>query len=193
MFQRGSTTCSSDRPRHSACDRHRPGSTSSDDGRLAVVRLEVPVAEHFEEVVGLRLTRLEARADAEEKALKAYFLDQQRFITFTLNRFAETLRSEWRADLTSAVAEVRLELHAVKGEVLRDLNGVKVDLDGVKNELNGLKVDMVAVKGELNDVKVEMRQVHQRIDAVEQKVDSHHDVTQRVLREILERLPPAAA
>jgi septal ring factor EnvC (AmiA/AmiB activator) len=141
---------------------------SRDDGRLAVVRLEGLVADHFEEVVGLRLSQLEARADAEEKAVKASFLDQQQFITFSLNRVAEALRIGWRAELRSEIAGVRRELNDVKSEVRQ-------------------------VHRRLASVEQTMNSVKQNMNSVERKMDAQHEVTQRALRDILKRLPPARA
>ncbi len=173
------------------------------------------MADHFAEVVGLRLSRLEARAEAEEQAVKAYFLEQQQFITFSLNRFGEILRSEWRADLTAALGALRAELGAEIASVKTELDGkigrVKAELGAeiaaVRTELGAeiasvraeLGAESASVRAELGaeiagvraELGAEIAGVKKGLDGVGRKLDLHHEATQIALREILDRLPPA--
>lgn len=90
------------------------------------------MADHFEEIVNLRLHALETRADDEAAAVKEHFDEQRRFITETLTtqlgklgedqheQFEEQrrfiteslrqLRSDFRAELRAELAVLRGDL-----------------------------------------------------------------------------------
>ena len=76
------------------------------------------MAEHFEEVVGLRLSQLEARADAEETAVKAYF-----HIKGWVQRELNEVRSELRQvhERLDAVEQKMDAHHEVTQGGLRDI------------------------------------------------------------------------
>ena len=57
------------------------------------------MADHFEEVIGLRVAALEARVAAEAESVKEHFAELQTFITFSLTRQSAELRTEFRRDL----------------------------------------------------------------------------------------------
>lgn len=52
------------------------------------------MADHFEEVIGLRVAALEARAAAEADSVKEHFAELQKFITFTATTQVTQLKAE---------------------------------------------------------------------------------------------------
>src|SRR5262245_5515454 len=67
---------------------------------------ETLVADHFEEVIGLRVSELEGRVAAEAQSVKEHFAELQSFVTFSLTRQTAELRTE----LAQQAAELRAEL-----------------------------------------------------------------------------------
>ena len=65
------------------------------------------VADHFEEVIGLRVAALEARVAAEAESVKEHFAELQNFITFSLTRQITQLKEELSLDIRRV--EQRLE------------------------------------------------------------------------------------
>ena len=65
------------------------------------------MADHFEEVIGLRVAALEARVAAEAESVKEHFAELQNFITFSLTRQVGQLRTELKQDFRSV--EQRIE------------------------------------------------------------------------------------
>ena len=57
------------------------------------------MADHFEEVIGLRVATLEARVAAEAESVKEHFAELQSFITFSLTRQTAELRTEFKRDI----------------------------------------------------------------------------------------------
>lgn len=132
------------------------------------------MADHFEEVVHLRLSALEARVDAEAMAVREHFLEQQQFIAHSLNTWATTLRGEWRADLLAETdrleQQLRSEFHAGFDRLEQKLRSeFHAGFDRLEQKLR-LEFDA-------------------RFDGLDQKLDAHHDATRLLLGDILRRLP----
>ena len=82
------------------------------------------MADHFEEVIGLRVAALEARVAAEAESVKEHFAELQNFITFSLSRQTAELRSEFNLDIR------RLE---------QRLGGLEQRFDGLEQRFDGLE------------------------------------------------------
>ena len=79
------------------------------------------VADHFEEVIGLRVAALEARVAAEAESVKEHFAELQSFITFSLTRQTAELRTEFKREIG------RLELRIDRVEQRLDRLDEKAD------------------------------------------------------------------
>jgi hypothetical protein len=100
------------------------------------VRQEGSVAEHFEEVVHVRLRALETSLENEAVAVQQLFDEQGRFIT---DQFAAQ-DARWRRDLQAALRQLRDEIRAdmvVLLDTQRDAlrSEFDVGLDRVRDEL----------------------------------------------------------
>ena len=91
------------------------------------------MADHFEEVVNLRLSALEARVNEEASAVEQHFAEMRTFITKSLHTLAGQLRSEM-SDMGSGLRGelYRLEqkmdahheaTHLILRDILRRLPG----------------------------------------------------------------------
>ena len=72
------------------------------------------MADHFEEIIGLRVSELEAQVAAEAKSVKEHFAELREFITFTV---------------TTQVTQLKVELK-------RDLGRVEERLDGLERKVD---------------------------------------------------------
>jgi chromosome segregation ATPase len=86
------------------------------------------VADHFEEVIGLRVAALEARVAAEAESVKQHFAELQSFITFTVTTQVTQLKVEFKSDLRRV--EQRLD-----GRI----DGLERRFDGLEQRFDGLE------------------------------------------------------
>ncbi len=117
------------------------------------------MAEHFEEVVNLRLQAMETRVDNELMAIEKHFKELQTFWIESLNK---------TADRIEARLEVRLDAR-IEPRFRAQTAWLQAELEA---RFSGLRSEFQARLGHL-DVKM----------------DAHHNATHLVLHDILRRLP----
>jgi DNA anti-recombination protein RmuC len=118
------------------------------------------MADHFEEIVHLRLYALETRVDDEAQAVKEHFDEQRRFITESLVNLAARLRREFRTDLAEALASQSAQFRAelaegtasVRAELGEGLANVRAELgEGLANVRAELGEGLANVRTELGE------------------------------------------
>ena len=106
---------------------------------------EVRVADHFEEVIGLRVAALEAGVAAEAESVKEHFAELQKFITFSLTRQTAELKVELERDI-----------HGVEQRLGARIDTLERRFDGLEQRFDRLerKVDTYhdAIKRILADI-----------------------------------------
>ena len=88
------------------------------------------MADHFEEVIGLRVAALEAGVAAEAESVKEHFAELKNFITFSVTRQITQLRTEFKRDIRRV--EQRL------GGVEQRLGALEQRFDGLERRFEGL-------------------------------------------------------
>jgi hypothetical protein len=146
---------------------------------------EAFVADHFEEVIGLRVSALEARAAAEAETVKEHFVELRNFITFSV---------------TNQITELRAELKRDIARVEKRLDGLEQRFDGLGQRFDGLeqRFDGLAQRFDGLDLKVaglavlnhKVDRFDWKVDGLDRKVDAHHEAVSLILSDILARLPP---
>jgi chromosome segregation ATPase len=155
------------------------------------------VADHFEEVIGIRVAALETRVAAEADAVQEHFAEQQRFIAFSLTRQSEQL---------IAVLDLRFGQHDVRMDGLdRRIDGLDLRVDGLERRIEGLdlrvgeldrrmeRLDqrMDGLERRMDSLDQRMDRFEHRLEQLERKVDIQFQAVKLLLSEILDRLPPA--
>ena len=147
------------------------------------------MADHFEEIVDLRLRALESRVDDEAGAVKEHFLELRQFIT---------------ESLAAQMAQLRGEMDAFRTEVRGEMGILRSEMGILRGEMGILRGEMDALRGDVDELRADLGRLGQRLGAfqdltrlefsrLEQKADAHHQATHLVLQDILRRLPPTAA
>lgn len=128
---------------------------------------EVRVADHFEEVIGLRVSALEVRVATEAEAVKEHFAELQSFITFSLARQSTELREE-----------IRREIGRLDGRI-----------DRLEQRFDKLELRFDVLEQRFDRLELRVDRLEQRFDGLERKFDAHHEAIKLILGEILDRLP----
>ena len=91
------------------------------------------MADHFEEVIGLRVAALEAGVAAEADSVKEHFAELQKFITFTVT-----------TQVTQLKVELQRDIHGVEQRLGGRIDALEGRLDGLEQRFDGLdrKVDV---------------------------------------------------
>jgi acetylornithine deacetylase/succinyl-diaminopimelate desuccinylase-like protein len=156
------------------------------------------MADHFEEIVHLRLYALETRVDDEAQAVKEHFDEQRRFITESLVNLAARLRREFRTDLAEALASQSAQFRAelaegtasVRAELAEGLANVRAELgeglanvraewvEGLANVRAELGEELANVRAELADQGTQLRteiraDLRTEIGGVERRLEKH--------------------
>lgn len=129
------------------------------------------MADHFEEIIGLRVSELETQVAAEAKSVKEYFAELREFITFTVTTQVTQLKAEFRRDLDGVEQRLGGRIDGLE----RRLDGHDRRLDGIERRLDG------------HDQRFDG--LEQRFDGLDRKVDANHEAIKLILSDILERLP----
>lgn len=138
------------------------------------------MAEHFEEVVNLRLRALETRVNEEVGAVEKHFAELRVFITESLNTQLAQLRAGLRSEFYSEIGGLRSEFHS-------EIGGLRSE---IRSELGRVRADVGRIEQRLGNFQETTRLEFGRL---EQRMDAHHQATHLVLQDILRRLPAASA
>ena len=143
------------------------------------------MADHFEEVVNLRLHQLDERIDDEASAVKEHFQELKTFITEGFAKQSAELRAEFRAELGAVNADV--------STLKADVSTLKADVSTLKTDVAGLKTDVAIMKTDISVLKGDVAGLRREFGRLEYKMDAQFETVHVVLRDIQSRLPPAEA
>ena len=137
------------------------------------------VADHFEEVIGLRVAALEARVAAEAESVKEHFAELQNFITFSLTRQITQLKEELSLDIRRV--EQRLERLEQRFDGLEQRfessSGGSTGSSGGSTDSSSGSTGSSTVAGSSSG------------SGLDRKFDAHHEAIKLILSDILARLP----
>ena len=160
------------------------------------------MADHFEEIIGLRVAALEARVAAEAESVKEHFAELQNFITFSLTRQTAELRTEFSRDLRRVEQrldgveqrlgklELRFDALELRFDALeRRFDGLERRFDGLERRFDGLEQRFDGLEQRLDGLEQRFDGLEQRFDGLDRKVDVHYEAVKLILSDILARLP----
>ena len=155
------------------------------------------MADHFDEVISIRIAELETRVNDEAQAVKEHFDEQRRFITESLNNQTQELRLEFRAEISRLDGRIDgLELRFDRLERRFDVIEQRFDrlerrFDVLEQRFDTLERRFGTLERRFGGLEQRFDGLEHRVDGLEHKMDARFDAVHLVLREILDRLPAA--
>jgi predicted nuclease with TOPRIM domain len=134
------------------------------------------MAEHFEEIVQLRVSALETRVDVETKAVQEHFQELMSVI------------NDGVVESRAGFLECRQEFRGLKAR----MTALEGRMDRLEERMDRLEERMDRLEVRMDRLEVRMDRLEVRFDRWERKLDAHTEATAVAFREILRRLPPAA-
>jgi hypothetical protein len=86
------------------------------------------VAEHFEEILQIRLQALEARVEDDAMGTERHFKELQDFWTQNLDKSTAALRGELSEDIDQSRTGLQAEIRQVRSDLETKMDGTRADL-----------------------------------------------------------------
>lgn len=105
------------------------------------------MADHFVEVVGLRVSALEARVAAEAESVTQHFAELKDFVSFTVTSQLAHLRTDVRRDLRRVEQRLDRRIDAVE----RKVDALAERLDAFERKMDAHHAAMKLILSEILD------------------------------------------